>query len=52
MAWPNAEAHNISALIYMITTGSDKARQRLRDAHNAKADILLTATILKRFAKS
>ncbi len=51
MAWPNAEAHNISALIYMITTGSDKARQRLRDAHNAKADILLTATILKKICE-
>jgi len=51
MAWPNAEAHNISALIYMITTGSDKARQRLRDAHNAKADILLTATILKKLCE-
>lgn len=51
MAWPTAEAHNISALIYMLTKGSDRARQRLRDAHNAKADILLTATILKKLCE-
>ncbi|MGG2098098.1 DUF3820 family protein [Acinetobacter haemolyticus] len=51
MAWPNAEAHNISTLIYMLTNGSDKARLRLRNAHNAKADILLTATILKKLCE-
>ena len=45
--WPDAGAHNISALTYMLMEGSDIARQRLRDAHNAKADIMLTGFILK-----
>ena len=51
MAWPDAEAHNISALIYMIAKGSEKARERVRNAHNAKADILLTAVILKKICE-
>ncbi|ENW92792.1 putative quorum-sensing-regulated virulence factor [Acinetobacter dispersus] len=46
-AWPTAESHNISALIYMLMEGSVIARQRLREAHNAKADVMLTAFILK-----
>ena len=45
--WPDADAHNISALTYKLMEGSDIARQRLRDAHNAKADIMLTGFILK-----
>ena len=44
--WPNAEAHNISALIYMISKGSEKAREMLKGAHRADADIILTANIL------
>jgi len=44
--WPDAEAHNISALIYMITRGSDRAREMIRKAHRADMDIILTANIL------
>ncbi|MGM7368972.1 putative quorum-sensing-regulated virulence factor [Acinetobacter baumannii] len=44
--WPDAEAHNISALIYMISQGSSKARELLKGAHRADADIILTANIL------
>lgn len=44
--WPNAEAHNISALIYMITKGSEKARDMIKKAHRADMDIILTANIL------
>lgn len=44
--WPDAEAHNISALIYMISKGSDKARQMIKKAHRADMDIILTANIL------
>lgn len=44
--WPNAEAHNISALIYQISQGSLKARELLKGAHRADADIILTANIL------
>lgn len=46
MVWPDA-AHNISALVYMLTGGTEKARESIRNAHNAKQDILLTAFILK-----
>lgn len=44
--WENADAHNISALIYQITKGSAKAREMLKGAHRADADIILTANIL------
>ena len=44
--WPDAEAHNISALIYMITKGSEKARDMIKKAHRADMDIILTANIL------
>lgn len=46
LVWPNAEAHNISALIYQISKGSNKARSMLKGAHRADADIILTANIL------
>ena len=38
--------HNISALIYLNFKGSDKAREMLKGAHRADADIILTANIL------
>lgn len=44
--WPEAEAHNISALIYQISQGSEQARTLLKGAHRADADIILTANIL------
>ena len=44
--WPDAEAHNISALIYMISKGSERAREMIRKAHRADMDIILTANIL------
>ena len=46
LVWPNAEAHNISALIYMISKGSEKAREMIRKARRADMDIILTANIL------
>lgn len=51
-AWPNADAHNISALIYMLMSGNEMARQKLRDAHNAKADVLMTGFILKSIVRA
>ncbi|MFW1675914.1 putative quorum-sensing-regulated virulence factor, partial [Acinetobacter baumannii] len=35
-----------SALIYMISQGRSKARELLKGAHRADADIILTANIL------
>ncbi|OTG78516.1 DNA polymerase III subunit epsilon, partial [Acinetobacter sp. ANC 4558] len=46
-AWPDAQSHSLSALIYMLLSGSDLARQKLRSAHNAKQDVLLTGMLLK-----
>lgn len=46
LIWPDAEAHNISALIYMISKGSAKARDMIKKAHRADMDIILTANIL------
>ncbi|AXY60624.1 putative quorum-sensing-regulated virulence factor [Acinetobacter sp. WCHAc010052] len=46
LVWPDAEAHNISALIYMISKGSAKARDMIKKAHRADMDIILTANIL------
>lgn len=46
LVWPGAEAHNISALIYMISKGSAKARDMIKKAHRADMDIILTANIL------
>ena len=44
--WPNADAHNLSALIYMISKGSPKAREMIKGAHRADADVILTANLL------
>ena len=50
MVWPD-DALNLSALIYKFTNGSEKARQSIRNAHNAKQDVLLTAALLKNICK-
>ncbi|MFW1952031.1 putative quorum-sensing-regulated virulence factor [Acinetobacter beijerinckii] len=50
MVWPD-DAHNLSALIYKLAKGSIKARESLRNAHNAKQDVLLTAVLLKQICK-
>lgn len=51
-AWPDADAHNISALIYMLMSGNEMARQKLRDAHNAKYDVLMTGFVLKSLVRA
>lgn len=51
MVWPDAPAHNLSALYYMIAGGTDQTRKALRNAHNAAADIMFTATILRELIK-
>ncbi|KQQ77271.1 putative quorum-sensing-regulated virulence factor [Acinetobacter sp. Leaf130] len=51
MVWPE-EAHNISALVYMLTKGSEKARQSIRNAHNTKQDVFLTGFVLTHICKN
>lgn len=49
--WKNLDAYNVSALIYYVSKGSEKARTMLKNAHRADADILLTANILMHLQK-
>ncbi|EMP8705098.1 putative quorum-sensing-regulated virulence factor [Acinetobacter baumannii] len=51
MIWPDA-SHTLSALIYMLSKGSAKARESLCNAHNARQDVLLTAVLLKQICKA
>lgn len=45
--WPNLESHNLSALSYHFSKDLAKTREQLRHAHNAKADVLITAELVK-----
>ena len=45
--YPEAPAHNISALSYFLTQDPEGTRQALKGAHDAKTDILLTLNILR-----
>lgn len=49
--WTQLDAYNMSALIYYVSKGSEKARQMLKNAHRADADILLTANVLMHLLK-
>jgi len=51
MVWPDAQAHNLSALYYMLHSGTDYARSKLRNAHSAATDIKLTADILRQILR-
>lgn len=44
--WRNEPSHSLSALVYMLLDGQPKARELVRDAHNASADIKMTASVL------
>lgn len=49
--WPDAPAHTISTLSYFLSNDHARTRELLKNAHNAKADILLTARILQHIVK-
>lgn len=50
--FPDAPAHNVGALSYMLSSNQANTRELLKNAHNAKADILLTSHILKHLVHS
>jgi exodeoxyribonuclease X len=52
MVFPAAPAHTVGALSYMLSADQGQTRELLKEAHNAKADILLTADILKHLVHS
>lgn len=43
--WPTLDSHRLGALIYFIE--GPAARERVKDAHSAAADIAMTATVLR-----
>lgn len=45
-AFPDADSHSIGALSYLLSMDRKQTREKLRNAHDAKTDILLTADIL------
>ena len=47
MVWPDAPSHTLGALYYMLAGGNEQTRRDLRNAHNAAADIMFTALILR-----
>lgn len=46
--WPELESRSLSTLSYFISDDLEATRQQLRNAHNAKTDVLLTTELLKR----
>ncbi len=44
-AWPELDSHSQSALLYYLERST--ARERLRNAHSAQADVAICATILQ-----
>jgi len=43
--WPECDSHSLGALTYFLDRAG--ARERLRSAHNAETDVLLTARLLE-----
>lgn len=51
MIWPEAPNHQLGTLYYMFAGGTNLTRTELRNAHNAKADIMFTAFIAQEITK-
>lgn len=45
--WTNLDSHNLGALSYYLSQDLQATRTLLRNAHNAKTDVYLTAALLK-----
>lgn len=50
--WPKTDSHKLSALVYMLENGSERARSAVRGAHNAAADIRMTAYVLNKIVEA
>lgn len=46
--WTNLDSHNLSALSYYLSDDLVATRQLLKNAHNAKIDVLITAQLLNK----
>lgn len=45
--WPELDSRTLSSLFYFLSANKEDARDRLRNAHNAKYDIWFTYIVLK-----
>ena len=45
--WNTLDSHNLSALSYYLSQDLTATREKLRNAHNAKTDVLITADLLE-----
>ncbi len=45
--WPECDSHSLSALAYYCLGATEETRARVKSAHNALADVLLCADILR-----
>lgn len=46
--WPRLDAHNLTAMTYFLEGATPAAREKVRAAHGAEADVGLCASILQR----
>jgi len=46
--WPSTDSYSLSALIYFLATDRQKARDTLRSAHSALADVKFTHYLLRK----
>lgn len=51
LVFPEAPKHNLGTLVYMLSEDKAQARKSLKNAHNAKVDILNTAQLLQVLAQ-
>lgn len=49
--WPKCDAHNLTALTYFLFGVDEEIRERVRGAHDAAADVVLSADILTLIAR-
>lgn len=47
MIYPQLDSHSLGALTYFISDNFDHARNELKNAHSAAADVMLTASLLR-----
>jgi len=46
--WPDLDSHKLGALVYFFSASQATAREQLRDAHSADADVLFCRMVLRR----
>lgn len=50
--WPEADSHSLSALMYMLASNRQAARERIKHAHGAVVDVNMTADLLFEIMKA